>query len=69
MSQAYYCPTQGCDPSADSGAGPFHSNQAGDEQALIPGVVFGFGRMGWRDRVKSREREGVRPRRLDGLVD
>jgi hypothetical protein len=25
---------------------------------LIPGFVFGFGRMGWRDRVKSREREG-----------
>ena len=25
---------------------------------LIPGFVFGFGRMGWRNRAKSREREG-----------
>ena len=32
--------------------------QAGDERVLIPGFVFGFGRMGWRDRAKSREREG-----------
>ena len=47
--------------SADSG--PDHT-VAGDEQPLSPVL-----KMGWRDRDKSREREGVRPRRLDGLVD
>jgi len=53
-------PTQGCVPSADSG--PDHT---------VPGMSRRYPRFenGLAGCVKSREREGVRPRRLDGLVD
>jgi hypothetical protein len=49
--------TQGCDQSADPGAGMNGAAQAAPKGSF------------WRESDKSREREGVRPRRLDGLVD